>query len=273
MPEHLDIAPPDPAASTATDGGDAPKPMPEDAGQYSNHVSITNFINAYYQVRDTLSYKPSRVLVVGIGVGLDVVILRERFGLHVETMDIDAGFGPDHVGSVHDMSLFGDQGFDVVIASHVLEHLPFRYFRQCLSELARVSRHSLIYLPYGGKHPEMRLTLSERRRDYRCVVNLPPFTKRNISGEQAELQSKAHYWECGYPKFGVRTITGIISDYFIVDKVYHNLDWKYSLNYLLTSRRVDGWTPGANTDFASTYHFQLGPDDLPATAEAGNPAP
>ena len=32
-------------------------------------------------------------------------------------------FKPDVVGSVHDMSMFGDLQFDVAIASHVLEHL------------------------------------------------------------------------------------------------------------------------------------------------------
>ena len=76
--------------------------------------------------------------------GLEPVLLRHRFHCDVCTLDIDADFGPDYVGSVHSMKMFSDQQFDVVIASHVLEHLPFSYFRDCLAELARVApRHRL----------------------------------------------------------------------------------------------------------------------------------
>jgi len=54
----------------------------------------------------------------------------------VQTVDIDAEYQPDHVASVHQMDMLADGQFDVAVASHVLEHLPFSLFRASLAELA-----------------------------------------------------------------------------------------------------------------------------------------
>jgi hypothetical protein len=228
--------------------------MPEDAHEYAHHISVTNFINAYYQIRDALTYQPHRVLVIGVGVGIEIAVLRSKFGITVETFDIDPDFQPDHVGSVHDLSRFSDQSFDVVIASHVLEHLPFSFFRDALSELSRVAKHAVIYLPYGGKHLEMCLSVSQRRREWKLRLHVPPVFRR-ISGEEPELQNNAHYWECGYPGYSVDTIRQYLEEVFYIDGCYHNDDWKYSLNFLLTSRRVEGWVPGHNIQTGLSYHF------------------
>lgn len=211
-----------------------PRPMPCDAKEYSRNTSLGSYVNAYYQVRDTLRYQPNQILVIGVGVGLEPALLRHRFHCDVCTLDIDAGFEPDHVGSVHDMKMFTDEHFDVAVASHVLEHLPFSYFRDCLGELARVARHVIIYLPYGGRHLECKVILSQRFR-YTFGFRLPPW--RRIDGENAVLQQSQHYWECGYPGFSIRKISSIMSEYFQIDDIYHNPDWKYSMNFLLTSRR------------------------------------
>jgi hypothetical protein len=213
-----------------------PQPMPVDAKDYSNNFSLTNFVNAYCQVHDALKYRPDRILIIGVGVGLEPLLLREKFHREVCTLDIDADFRPDYVGSVHDMKMFSDQQFDVVIASHVLEHLPFSYFRDCLAELARVARHALVYLPYGGRHLEWKFIYSQRHRECCFRLNLPAW--RRLDGEHPDLQAGQHYWECGYPGFSVKKISSIIAEYFCIDKTYHNDDWKYSLNFLLTSRHV-----------------------------------
>ncbi len=224
------------SSSIATNGfhTSVPQPMPHDAREYASRYSLTHFINAYYQVRDCLSYSPSRVLVVGVGVGLEPVLLRHKFGLEVVTIDIDPEFAPDYVGSVHDMNMFSDMRFDVAIASHVLEHLPFSYFRKALKELSRVSKHTVLFLPYAGRHMALKFVYAQRVREYSLGLTIPPV--KRVTGERPDLQSGEHYWECGYWGYSPNRITRILSDYFAVDKVYHNPDWNYSINFGLTSK-------------------------------------
>lgn len=211
-----------------------PAPMPHDAKDYATKYSLTHFINMYYQIRDCMSYNPSKTLLIGVGVGMEAIILREKFCVAVSTLDIDPGFRPDFVGSVHSMDMFDDMQYDVAIVSHVLEHLPFRYFPSSLSELARVARHVILYLPYGGRHLEWRLIYAQRYREYSAKLTIPPIKK--VSGEALELQTGEHYWECGYRNFSVSKISKIISQYFDIDACYQNRDWKYSMNFKLTSK-------------------------------------
>ncbi len=214
-----------------------PLPMPHDAKEYSRKYSLTNFINAYYQIRDCLNYAPSKVLLVGVGVGLETIILREKFGILVSTIDIDSGFSPDFIGSVHSMEMFSDMQFDVAIVSHVLEHLPFSFFSTSLKELARVAKHAIIYLPYGGRHLEWKFSYAQRCREFSFKLTIPPLKK--TTGELRELQNGEHYWECGYRNFSVMKISRIISNYFEIDGCYQNPDWKYSINFKLTSKQRD----------------------------------
>lgn len=202
--------------------------------EYARSLSLTNFVNAYYQQRDVLQYHPSRVLIVGVGVGLEPMILRQKFGLEVTTLDIDARFAPDVVGSVHDMRAFADKQFDVVVASHVLEHLPFAYFDRVVDELARVAKHAVVYLPYGGRHLEWKFTWAQRVREYAAHLSLPPLAR--IAGDKPELQAGHHYWEVGYPGFSPAKLSRLFSRRFTIDRRYHNRDWTYSLNFLMTAK-------------------------------------
>jgi hypothetical protein len=213
-------------------------PMPVDAEAYARTLSVSGFVNAYYQVRDVLSYRPRRVLIVGVGVGLEPLILREKFGLEVTTYDVDARFGPDVVGSVHDMRAFADKQFDVVVASHVLEHLPFAHFDRCVDELARVAHHAVVYLPYAGRHLEWKFTWAQRVREYAARLRIPPLAR--ITGNALELQEGHHYWEAGYPGFSLSALTKRLSRRFTVDRRYHNRDWTYSINFLLSAREGPG---------------------------------
>jgi hypothetical protein len=210
--------------------------MPHDADQYAASYSLTHFINAFYQIRDCLRYSPRRALVVGVGVGLEPILLREKFGVDVTTLDIDPGFRPDYIGSVHDMPMFSEGQFDVCIASHVLEHLAFdSYFEKAVREISRVANHAVIYLPYAGRHLEWKFSYAQGVMEYSLQLTIPPMN--TITGDTPDLQHGEHYWECGYRHFGVASIAQIIARHFLIDECYHNLDWKYSLNFNLTSHR------------------------------------
>lgn len=214
---------------------DVPKPMPVSGREYAGQFSVTNFINLYYQVRDALCYSPRSVLVVGVGVGLEPALLRNRFGMDVTTYDIDPEFGVDQIGSVHEMPMFSAGQFDLCIVSHVLEHLPFQYFETALQEIARVSRHALVYLPYGVRFLELKFIRAQRQKEYGFSFTLRRW--RKIDGTKPELCGGAHYWEVGYRNFEAWRIRETMSKYFIVDSMYHNRDWTYSINFRLTSRQ------------------------------------
>ena len=71
-------------------------------------------------------------------------------GLHIggtvrapgwEVLNIQPGDCVDHVGSADDLSRFADASFDVIYASHVLEHMsPGGALQQALKEWRRVLR-------------------------------------------------------------------------------------------------------------------------------------
>ncbi len=139
---------------------------------------MSNFINSYYQYRDLQQFANSkRILIIGPGQGLDAVVLRWR-GYDVVTFDIDQTFAPDVIGSVHDMSMFKAQQFDVAIASHVLEHLPIEYFEPALQEISRVSRSALIYLPVTGRSMQLRCRPGVKNWDWSIVIDVFNWLRR-----------------------------------------------------------------------------------------------
>ena len=197
------------------------------ADSYQRRLGQISFVNAAYQIRDCLGFSPKSVLVIGVGAGLEPPILRSM-GVDVTVFDIDPALNPDVLGSAHDLSCFATQQFDVIIVSHVLEHLPFGLFDQCLAEIARVGKAAVLYLPFACLVPE--LTLSVRPIFTQTVrLRLPLFWKTHkFDGE--------HYWEIGVKGYSLAKIRKHIMEPFDINREYHNWDWRYSYNFVLTSK-------------------------------------
>jgi SAM-dependent methyltransferase len=212
--------------------------MPVDRGQWAKRLDLSNFINAYYQYRDLTALKGCRrVLIVGPGQGLDTAVLRWR-GYEITTFDIDSTFGPDEVGSVHDLSRFADLQFDALVASHVLEHLPESYLDAALDEIARVARYAIIYLPVHGLHMQFRFLPGLHNLDFGVVIDLFNYF-RAPDGEQPRYMEGQHYWEVGMRRFRVRDLVKRLSKRFEVLSVYRNKDWLPSQNFIVRSRRCE----------------------------------
>ena len=64
----------------------------------------------------------------------------ENYGYHVTTVDIDLLKAPDVVGNVLNLP-FREDTFDVAVCFEVLEHLPYRYFKTAVEEMASAARN------------------------------------------------------------------------------------------------------------------------------------
>lgn len=214
-----------------------PTVMPIDREAWRRQLHLSNFVNTYCQFRDVTDLVGERasLLIIGPGQGLDAAVLDWR-GYRVTTFDIDTTFEPDVVGSCHDMPMFSDGQFDVVIASHVLEHLPLPYLDTALAEIARVGRHALFYLPVAGRHLSLRLNPGVLGIDWCVIVDLFRFWERP-DGITPRYCGGQHFWEVGYRGFTVEDLRRRFSRDFDVIRTYRNRDWLPSRNFVLRSSR------------------------------------
>jgi len=223
--------------SETNDAVPLPTVMPVDRDQWAREIHLVNYVNAYYQYRDLqrCGKDVRRILIVGPGQGLDTAIFR-WMGYEVVTFDIDETFRPDVIGSVHDMTMFGDGEFDAVIASHVLEHLAVPYLDKSLAELARVARYALVYLPVHGRHAQLRLIPGVKAIDLSFVFDYFNFFHKPDGVTPRYMQGQ-HFWEIGMRGFRSRDVRARLEKQFEVIDVYRNPEWVMSQNYVLRSRR------------------------------------
>jgi len=221
-------------AETAAQAEAAPGVMPLDREAWFKELNRSNFVNSYHQYRDAQLCGGSRLLIIGPGQGLDTAIFRWR-GYDVTTFDIDETFNPDVLGSVHEMPMFDGKRFDIAIASHVLEHLPLAYLDSALSELARVARHTIVYLPVAGRHGQFRFQLGARAVGFDVAWDVFNYFERP-DGTTLRYCAGQHYWEVGRRGFRVKDLERRFGQYFRVMKAYRNYDWLPSFNFILAAR-------------------------------------
>lgn len=214
----------------------APTVMPVDRKAWRAELHRSNFVNAWCQYADVQRCGDvSKILIVGPGQGFDTMVLRWR-GYDVTTFDIDETFEPDVIGSVHDMPMFADAQFDVVIASHVIEHIAVPYLDEALAELARVARHAIIYLPVHGRHLQLRVLPGFKDLDLSLNMDLFNYLHKP-DGKTARYSAGQHFWELGMRGFRMRDVLRRFEQRFEVIREYRNPDWPISHNFVLRSRR------------------------------------
>lgn len=161
------------------------------------------FIHYWYQASLILEKKVKNVLEIGPGAGVVTNFLRSA-GIKVTTLDIDKELKPDVVASVLKMP-FGDNEFDLVLASEVLEHLPFENLERALLEIKRVAKKEVIItLPEFG-HILLYLGIKIPWIPFKNIFIKTSFPlKKHVFDGQ-------HYWEIGKQGYSLQRIKDVIS--------------------------------------------------------------
>jgi hypothetical protein len=151
----------------------------------------------YYQVQNVIQLQPNSVLEIGLGNHVVSDYLKIRVSRYL-SMDIDFHVLPSVYASITNIP-FHNNGFDVILAAEVLEHLPFEAFTPVLLELRRVTKKFVIIsIPQTGVGASVRFTLP--------VIGTIGFGVK-FSLHRTRPFDGLHYWEInrgGYPLRRIR---------------------------------------------------------------------
>jgi len=155
------------------------------------------WIHYWQQINLVLKSGAKSILEIGPGIGIVTKFLKEA-GFKIITIDIDPELKPDAVGSVLNMP-FKENEFDLVLATEVLEHLPFEDFQKALLEIKRVTKKDIIIsLP---DHRRILFKISFKIpfiEEKKFIFRIPAFKKHQFDGQ--------HHWEIGKIGFPVSKI-------------------------------------------------------------------
>ncbi|WP_353235492.1 methyltransferase domain-containing protein [Diaphorobacter ruginosibacter] len=152
-----------------------------------SNFSPEHLFSMSYQIRQLHSFRPRRVLEIGIGNGFVSTFLRQA-GVDVVTADINPALRPDVCAPLHELPrhLEGEQ-FDVVSCCEVLEHMPFSEFGRNLDIIRGLAPEAFISLP--GHFPWAgvmgRLGIHNRFVDVSLGIRIP--CRRRLTD--------GHFWE------------------------------------------------------------------------------
>lgn len=148
------------------------------------------------QIQTVLSLPNSkRVLIVGPGMGVVEHYLRQ-VGYVVDTVDVLASLRPTYVLDVRNLGLVG-QKYDVVVVSHILEHIPFLDVPRAIRELRSVAKQYVLFSgPHWALFFEGRIHLHGKYVNWNWRIPLP-FVAHRLGTE--------HEWELGKQGYDVKT--------------------------------------------------------------------
>lgn len=167
---------------------------------FSRYMHKKRWISQWHQLDTVLSTGSRSVLEIGPGIGL-FKSSGEKFGLEIQTLDIDPELEPDHLGSVFELP-FTDRQFDCVCAFQMLEHLPFEDSLLALREMVRVSSKSVIISLPDARKLFPFLIYVPKIGEIHCYLPRPRLRKpiHTFDGE--------HYWEINKRGFDLKSVIG-----------------------------------------------------------------
>lgn len=215
------------------------------------HYSFGNVPPHRFQLYYWILHEALRlpVQVIGeIGIGSAVVSHVLSFnGKSVIKIDFDSSLTPNVTADVRRLP-FRRESFDLVIASEVLEHIPFDDVSTALSELSYITkRYLIISVPYNQDHVELYLNIKINRYLYlggrlnRLIRRLFPFHLsfgKDLSNVEFRFDGE-HHWEIGYKGYPIDRIRELLSTRFSLVRELRVPLSPYHFIFVLEKRTAD----------------------------------
>lgn len=174
------------------------KQVDESHYEFSRYMKKERWLSLWHQLDEVIKRKPEKVLEIGPGKGL-FKFAAKSIGVSVDTFDIDPELNPDYVGSVFELP-FEDNGYDIVCAFQMLEHLPFSDSVRAFNEMVRVSNKILI------------ISLPDSQKKWPITIHIPKLGRKTFSISKFwELNSEhifdgEHYWELNKKNYSIDAV-------------------------------------------------------------------
>ncbi|MFH1560084.1 MAG: class I SAM-dependent methyltransferase [Chloroflexota bacterium] len=189
------------------------------------------FTSYWHQLDELIRLNPENILEIGVGDRFMSKYLRDRGGMQVTTLDIDAALQPDVAGSVLAIP-FAEGSFRAVACFEVLEHLPYDQFGTALAEIRRVSnRHVVLSLPDARRVFRIQGRLPWIGRFQKMTSFLPGLKPPGLPPDGY------HFWEIGVRGYALDQIQSHIEHVgFRILRTYQNYDYVRHRFFVLEKR-------------------------------------
>jgi Methyltransferase domain len=187
---------------------------------FQHYMDKRRWSSVWHQIDEVIKLGPRSVLEIGPGSGVFKSTAR-LFDLKVETLDLDPELMPDHVGSATALP-FKDDGFDVVCAFQMLEHLPYDLALKAFGEMARVAGKNIV------------ISLPDSKAVWRYAFHVPRLGDltflfpKPFAAPRTHVFDGEHYWEVGKKDYSLERVIAdfsaicpLSSTYRVHDNPYH----------------------------------------------------
>lgn len=189
---------------------------------FACYMEKSRWMSLWHQMDEILKVQPETVLEVGKGAGVLGPLLK-HYDIDYRSADIDPDLKPDHIASVTDLP-FKDNTFDVVCCFQVLEHIPYKFFQQGITELLRVAKEKVI------------ISLPDAKRIWQYSFHIPKKGNVRMDVQRPQLRPQKHvfdgehYWEINKEGYLLKDIvnameacgTKVDTSYRVIDNPYHH---------------------------------------------------
>lgn len=179
--------------------------------------SKERWLSYWYQISETVSRKPARLLIIGTGSGIvEKTISGLAPDVKITTCDISGELSPSVVGDVRHLP-FRPRSFDCILCCQVLEHIPFEDVRGAVKDLHRTVADAVILsLPHKRKHIKVEIDTPVTGK--KMVILKYPFVRKN---PKEVPHVRGHFWDINRG-VSYRRVRQVLTEFFRIDKTYLN---------------------------------------------------